>query len=87
MGTIPFKGDPNRILWSDKSPEPGTPTCLCSYCGAMIPEHAMPLRLFDTRTGLEARFCDPCAGECFGLVVIPDDGEIYAGPQELEPNA
>jgi hypothetical protein len=43
----------------------------CSYCGAAIPEEAVPLRMWDAR-GNACVFCDPCAERWFGLETYPD---------------
>jgi hypothetical protein len=73
MTALQFRGDPSKILWSDKSPQEGDPTCLCSYCGAWIPEDTIALRawheskMLGARVTLEARFCDACAASCFGM--------------------
>jgi hypothetical protein len=71
MSGLRFMGDPRRILWSSKSPQEGDPTCLCSYCGAWIPDNTIALRLWKEETNprdvLEARFCDECAENCFGM--------------------
>jgi hypothetical protein len=67
MTTIQLRGDPSKLLWSDKSPDAGEPTCLCSACGAWIPETACPLRLTDSVRNLEVRFCDECAETWLGI--------------------
>jgi hypothetical protein len=84
MASLEFKCDWSRVLWSNTSPQEGEPTCLCSYCGAMIPENTVALRCWrgEGKAMEEARFCDGCAESCFGLKKIPepeDDWEDY-GP-------
>lgn len=68
-----LRGDPDKLLRSDKSPDSGAPTCLCSACGAWIPADCIPVRLFDTRGNREARFCDSCAETWLGVKILPDD--------------
>jgi hypothetical protein len=88
MSELPFKGDPTKILWSKSSPQEGDPTCLCSYCGKMIPENTVCLRCWrgEGPAMEEARFCDGCAETCFGMVTIPNEWDDYEedGPQDLE---
>ena len=66
---LKFSGDWSKVLWSKTSPYEGDPTCLCSYCGAMIPEDTIALRMWkqDSEPMLEARFCDGCAETYFGI--------------------
>lgn len=73
MTAIPLRGDPTKLLWSDKSPDAGDRTCLCSACGAWIPATACPVRIFHTTKNLEARFCDKCAETWLGIVSFPDE--------------
>jgi hypothetical protein len=66
---VEFKGDWSRLEWSTLSPEEGDPRCLCSYCGTQIPKNVWALRMWrgkGTPCG-EARFCDACQKECFGI--------------------
>lgn len=84
-----FRGDWSKVLWSDKSPSEGDPTCLCSYCGALIPEDTCCLRCWtkDQEPVLEARFCDDCAEKYFGIQSFPDEGEdaFYGDERDFEP--
>lgn len=70
-----FAGDWSRVLWSKTSPYEGEPTCLCSYCGAMIPEDTVALRCWrgEGKQCEEARFCDDCSEALFGLRHIADE--------------
>jgi hypothetical protein len=72
MSTLKLNGDVGQLLWSRESPNAGDPACLCSACGAWIPEVCCVARLFDTRKNLEARFCDDCARTWLGLETFPD---------------
>lgn len=38
----------------------------CSYCGEVIPEESIPLRLWD-KQGYAAQFCEACQREWWGL--------------------
>jgi hypothetical protein len=69
-----LRGDINKLLWSDKSPDAGHPTCLCSACGKWIAAREEPIiRLFDGGTKLEARFCEDCAHVWLGVVPMPNE--------------
>jgi hypothetical protein len=47
----------------------------CSYCGTLIPEDAVPLRMWDQdKNGCV--FCDACAEEIFGLQGFGEPGEM-----------
>lgn len=73
MTTLGFKGDFARLLWSTTSPDEGSPTCLCSYCGALIPEHTVCVRMWRTTSAgvtEEARLCNPCAEANLGVKTI-----------------
>jgi hypothetical protein len=67
MKVLKLRGDPEKLLWSDKSPDAGEPTCLCSACGTWISAACIPTRLFDARRNSEARFCDACAETWLGI--------------------
>ncbi|HLG44737.1 MAG TPA: hypothetical protein VKY24_00735 [Reyranella sp.] len=44
----------------------------CSYCGAAIPEEAVPLRMWDASSNA-CVFCAPCAERWFGLEADHDE--------------
>lgn len=56
--------DWSRVRWDDAD-APALDDC--SYCGAAIPEEAVPLRMWDEQSN-GAVFCDPCAERWFGLM-------------------
>jgi hypothetical protein len=82
MTTLKLRGDVGKLLWSHTSPDAGDPTCLCSACGSWISEDCLPVRLFDERKNVEARFCDPCAATWLGLHTFPDERDDY---REYDP--
>lgn len=45
----------------------------CSYCGAAIPEHHVPLRLWSKESHLAAVFCHACMAAWWGIETFPDD--------------
>jgi hypothetical protein len=53
----------------------------CSYCGAEIPEDAVPLRMWD-EPGNSCVFCDACAVRWWGLqpVQYDDDDDDRSEP-------
>lgn len=79
MSGLEFHGDWSRILWDENHPEEGDPTCLCSYCGALIPatdsagEGNICVRMFDQEGGKEARFCERCFRTYFRAGNTPGD--------------
>lgn len=61
------------LAWFDESPHAGDPNCICSYCGFVITESEIPIRLFngcqhpDCRlNGTEARL----HLRCFNLLEV-----------------
>ena len=52
--------DADELAWFDDSPDAGDPACICSYCGNVIEEYEIPLRLFRRRENTEARLCETC---------------------------
>lgn len=70
--SIGFQGDWSKVLWSKSSPQEGDPDCLCSYCGAWIPEATVCIRMWHKKDGatLEARFCNPCADTYLGIKTV-----------------
>jgi hypothetical protein len=59
--------DWGRVTWSrpDSSIAP-----ICSYCSAGIPEHMVPLMLWQP-DGHAAQFCDGCARRWWGMTSCP----------------
>jgi len=35
----------DELAWFETSPDAGDPDCICSYCGFVIPEGEVPIRL------------------------------------------
>ncbi len=63
--------DPSRVRWDDAEAPVRDD---CSYCGALIPDDTVPLRMWNDR-GDGCVFCDACAAQWFGLETFNDDGE------------
>jgi hypothetical protein len=78
MQGLNFRGEWSRVLWSKSSPQEGEPTCLCSYCGALIPEDTIALRCWrgEGEQMEEARFCDDCSEACFGILKIDEPEDV-----------
>lgn len=53
--------------WFSDSPDAGLPGCICSWCGAMITENVVPVRVFDVERNLEARFHPRCYAEVIAI--------------------
>ncbi len=49
----------------------------CSYCGAAIPDEAVPLRLWN-QDGWAAVFCDGCMATWWGMTAIASDPDDVA---------
>ena len=73
--SVPVTVEDNSLKWFSGSPDAGSPDCVCSVCGDVI-RAEVPVRLFDSGTGLEARFCPPCAYRTLGVAM--------AGPPESD---
>jgi hypothetical protein len=67
-------GVADRLKWFQDSPDAGDPECICSWCGKVIEEDEMPLRLFrsDNR---EARI----HLSCWNDVVVEQNHDVDAG--------
>jgi hypothetical protein len=50
---------------------------VCSYCGELLDDDGVPLRLWSEDSGLSAVFCDACMSTWWGLETFcgADDGE------------
>jgi len=77
-GSLTFRGDWARVLWSETSPNEGDPTCLCSYCGAWIPDGTCAVRCWRGKGERqeEARFCNDCAELCLGIKSVAPDPDF-----------
>jgi hypothetical protein len=61
--------DWSRVRWDDaEAPQRDD----CSYCGALIADDAVPLRMWSKRSD-GCVFCDVCAEKWFGLESFDDD--------------
>jgi len=68
----PVKGfDWTRVRW-DAADAPQRDDC--SYCGAEIPEDAVPLRMWD-EPGNSCVFCDACSARWWGLMPMQGDDD------------
>ena len=56
-----------HLAWFETSPDAGDPDCICSYCGFVIPEDEVPVRLFGKSDKLEIRL----HSECIRLLTSP----------------
>ena len=56
----------DELAWFDDSPDTGHPDCICSYCGRVIGEDEVPVRMFKHAENKEARFCKLCTLIVFG---------------------
>lgn len=63
--------DWNRVAW--RHPE-STPSALCSYCAAVIPDRSVALILWDKQS-FTARFCAVCQTTFWGMESFDDDDE------------
>ena len=52
--------DKEDLAWFEDSPDTGDEACICSYCGNVISEFEIPLRLFKEEEKTEARLCENC---------------------------
>jgi len=59
----------SRVIWSRPD---ASPSVLCSYCSAVLPEHAVPLILFKA-AGDTAQFCRDCQVRWWGFQLDDDD--------------
>jgi len=50
----------DELGWFDDSPDAGDPACICSYCGRVIDEDQVPLRIWSQAGKKEARLCEGC---------------------------
>jgi len=67
VSLAPSKGfDWSRVRW-DAADAPQRDDC--SYCGAAIPEEAVPLRMWD-EPGNSCVFCDDCMQRWWGFVPL-----------------
>ena len=51
-----------ELAYFNISPDTGTQDCVCSYCGFVIGENEVPLRMFRKSDNTEARLCENCQG-------------------------
>ena len=65
MEQLPIEFDPDIVglHWFDDSPDPGTPECVCSWCGNLIQEGDTLLRIFHYSEHSEARLHVVCWNE------------------------
>jgi len=49
-----------ELAYFNNSPDAGTPDCVCSYCGFVIGENEVPLRILSESGNTEARLCENC---------------------------
>jgi hypothetical protein len=64
-----------ELAWFETSPKAGDPECICSYCGFVIPETDIPIRLYHTCKRPDCDFEKKEARlhqACFGLLVLKE---------------
>src|SRR6266498_5888922 len=67
------------LTWFSDSPDAGDPTCICSFCGDMIEEDEMPLRIFRESDNTEMRLHMKCATQVIvGMGPKAKDHPAYA---------
>jgi hypothetical protein len=59
----------DELAWFDDSPDTGDPSCICSYCGRLIDEDQLPLRMFGEGGKKEARLCEDCQGLLLSITI------------------
>ncbi len=51
----------HQLKWFKDSPDTGDPACICSFCGKVIEEGEIPLRVWQETGNMEFRLHIDCA--------------------------
>lgn len=77
MTTFHFRPEMIHLLtWFTDSPDTGRPECICSFCGKIIEDGEMPLRIFHDRENKEMRLHMDCARQVI-VEMAPRPGSQY----------